>query len=52
MWKIKKFQGMTELTLSAEVELVSTTTERKTVAQAADIDGLSRADVHGERGCG
>ena len=29
VWKIKKFQGMTELTLSAEVELVSTTTERK-----------------------
>ena len=27
--KIKKFQGITELTLSAEVELVSTTTERK-----------------------
>ena len=29
VWKIKKFQGITELTLSAEVELVSTTTERK-----------------------
>lgn len=29
VWKIKKFQGATELTLSAEIELVSTTTERK-----------------------
>mmetsp|Transcript_37470 Transcript_37470/g.93140 ORF Transcript_37470/g.93140 Transcript_37470/m.93140 type:complete len:460 (-) Transcript_37470:144-1523(-) len=29
VWKIKRFQGLNELTLSAEVELVSTLTDRK-----------------------
>ena len=29
MWKIKKFPGATEQTLRAEVQLVSTTRERK-----------------------
>ena len=29
VWKVKRFQGLNELTLSAEVELVSTLTDRK-----------------------
>lgn len=29
VWKIKKFPGQTELTMSAEVELISTTTDKK-----------------------
>jgi AP-2 complex subunit mu-1 len=29
IWKIKQFQGMTELQLSADVELISTMTEKK-----------------------
>ncbi|KAG8071933.1 hypothetical protein GUJ93_ZPchr0006g44067 [Zizania palustris] len=46
VWKIRKFPGQTEATMSAEVELISTMGEKKSWNRATDSDGIPGSNVY------